>query len=75
MQVSDPNLMCLNMNGSDIFRYSNKSLKYGEGISLDKEGNIYCCGYCSGNIHQVTPDGKLIKLVITNIKGPTFIET
>ncbi|KAJ8319533.1 hypothetical protein KUTeg_002914 [Tegillarca granosa] len=43
------------------------------GISVDKEGNIYCCGYNSYNIHQLTPDGQFIKLIVTDIKWPRGI--
>lgn len=71
--TSGTNMNCIDMNGSGLFSYKNDDLSYGEGVSLDKEGNIYCCGHISHNIHQITPDGKLTKLIITNIKDPCGI--
>ncbi|KAJ8306762.1 hypothetical protein KUTeg_015689 [Tegillarca granosa] len=43
----DNKLVCLDMNGSQMFRYTNDNFRYGRGISVDTEGNIYCCDwYC-----------------------------
>ncbi|KAJ8305126.1 hypothetical protein KUTeg_017320 [Tegillarca granosa] len=63
-------LVCLDMNGSQMFSYTNNNFSNGRGISVDKEGNIYCCGFGSNNIHQLTPDGQFIKLIVTDITRP-----
>ncbi|KAJ8319564.1 hypothetical protein KUTeg_002878 [Tegillarca granosa] len=66
-------LVCLDMNGSQMFSYTNNNFSGGQGISVDKEGNIYCCGNWSNNIHQLTPDGQFIKLIVTDITQPRGI--
>ncbi|KAJ8317528.1 hypothetical protein KUTeg_005432 [Tegillarca granosa] len=71
--TSDNKLVCLDMNGLQMFSYTNDNFSGGGGISVDKEGNIYCCGYWSQNIHQLTPDGQFIKLIVTDILRPLGI--
>ncbi|KAJ8307652.1 hypothetical protein KUTeg_014800 [Tegillarca granosa] len=71
--TSGHKLVCSDMNGSHMFSYTNDNLRYGRGISVDKEGNIYCCGYWSQNIHQLTADGQFIKLIVTDITCPRGI--
>ncbi|KAJ8311203.1 hypothetical protein KUTeg_011243 [Tegillarca granosa] len=65
-------LVCLDMNGSLMFSYLNDNVCFadGRGISVDKDGNIYCCSYRSNNIHQLTPDGQFIKLIVRDITLP-----
>ncbi|KAJ8307724.1 hypothetical protein KUTeg_014719 [Tegillarca granosa] len=60
------------MNGSLMFSYLNDNVCFadGRGISVDKDGNIYCCSYRSNNIHQLTPDGQFIKLIVRDITLP-----
>ncbi|KAJ8317639.1 hypothetical protein KUTeg_005543 [Tegillarca granosa] len=63
-------LVCLDMKRSKMFSYTNDNFRGGRGISVDKEGNIYCCGYRSNNIHQLAPNGQFIKLIVTDIAQP-----
>ncbi|KAJ8317642.1 hypothetical protein KUTeg_005546 [Tegillarca granosa] len=63
-------LVCLDMKRSKMFSYTNDNFRGGRGISVDKEGNIYCCGYWSNNIHQLAPNGQFIKLIVTDIAQP-----
>ncbi|CAC5407026.1 TRIM56 [Mytilus coruscus] len=46
-----------------MFTYTNADLSYPRGIGIDFEGNIYIAGFDSKNIHQITIDGKLIRLI------------
>ncbi|CAC5407032.1 unnamed protein product [Mytilus coruscus] len=46
-----------------MFTYTNEDLSYPRGIGIDFEGNIYIAGYGSQNIHQITIDGKLIRVI------------
>ncbi|KAJ8305128.1 hypothetical protein KUTeg_017322 [Tegillarca granosa] len=71
--TSDDKLVCFDMNGSQMFSYTNDNFRNGQGISVDTEGNIYCCGFDSNNIHQLTPDGQFIKLIVTDITEPRGI--
>ncbi|VDI48535.1 Hypothetical predicted protein [Mytilus galloprovincialis] len=46
-----------------MFTYTNAKLKGPRGIGIDFDGNIYIAGYLSKNIHQITNDGKLIRVI------------
>ncbi|VDI53599.1 Hypothetical predicted protein [Mytilus galloprovincialis] len=39
------------------------------GIDVDYEGNIYICGYSSKNIHQLTKEGKLVRIIPVSTFG------
>ncbi|KAJ8311218.1 hypothetical protein KUTeg_011230 [Tegillarca granosa] len=56
-------LVCLDMNGSLMFSYLNDNVCFadGRGISVDKDGQT---------IHQLTPDGQFIKLIVRDITLP-----
>ncbi|VDI25500.1 Hypothetical predicted protein [Mytilus galloprovincialis] len=45
------------------FTYTNQHLSSPRGIGIDFDGNIYIAGYCSKNIHQISNDGKLIRII------------
>ncbi|XP_076076435.1 E3 ubiquitin-protein ligase TRIM45-like [Mytilus galloprovincialis] len=45
------------------FTYTNEQLSSPRGIGIDFDGNIYIAGYSSQNIHQITNDGKLIRII------------
>ena len=39
------------------------------GISLDYEGNIYVTSFISNNVHQLTPDGQLNRILLNKDDG------
>ncbi|CAC5394274.1 unnamed protein product [Mytilus coruscus] len=45
------------------FTYTNDQLSTPRGIGIDLVGNIYIAGCCSKNIHQLTNEGKLIRII------------
>ncbi|XP_052087554.1 E3 ubiquitin-protein ligase Midline-1-like [Mytilus californianus] len=45
------------------FTYTNAQLNGPRGIGIDFDGNIYIAGCHSKNIHQITNDGKLIRVI------------
>ncbi|VDI13874.1 Hypothetical predicted protein [Mytilus galloprovincialis] len=51
------------------FTYSSSQLSSPRGIGIDFKGNIYIAGYGSKNIHQITNDGKLIRVILSEILG------
>lgn len=53
-----------------LFSYSNDILKSAGGVAVDHQGNIYVCGYRSSNVHQVSPGGSLIKVLLENLSQP-----
>lgn len=60
------NLMCLTYDFRPVFDYSHENLKGVSGITTDTEGNIYVAGFTSNNIHQLTPDGKLNRIILSD---------
>lgn len=63
-------------NNIKAFTYTNSKLKSPRDIDVDREGNVYICGYKSENIHQLSNDGRLVGIFPTGkigIKQPWVI--
>lgn len=56
---------CIYLDGSEVFTYQHEDLKCPYGITCDNEGLIYVAGFCSHNVHQISPTGELIKLIVS----------
>ncbi|KAK3609030.1 hypothetical protein CHS0354_020693 [Potamilus streckersoni] len=56
-------LLCFDMNGRKQFTYSPDNLRKPCGVAVDRYDNIYVVGNNSDNIHQLSPDGSVIKVV------------
>ncbi|XP_063404270.1 uncharacterized protein LOC134687743 [Mytilus trossulus] len=64
----DNSISCL--EGDTVkFMYTSEQLSHPRGIGIDFEGNIYIAGQSSKNIHQITNDGKLIRIIPVNTFG------
>ncbi|XP_052102848.1 uncharacterized protein LOC127736376 [Mytilus californianus] len=64
------------VNNTKAFTYTNSKLKSPRDIDVDCEGNVYICGYKSENIHQLSNNGKLVRIFPTDkigIKQPWVI--
>lgn len=62
-------LHCLRHNGQEIFVYKHDKLSWPRGVAVDKKGYIYVAGYKSNNVHKLTMDGRLFKILITKNEG------
>ncbi|KAJ8312778.1 LOW QUALITY PROTEIN: hypothetical protein KUTeg_010151 [Tegillarca granosa] len=60
-------LYCIDMNV--LFTYSDKSLKCPTDVKADDDGNIYVVGRMSHNIHMLSPEGKFIKMFLSEKDG------
>ncbi|KAL3892083.1 hypothetical protein ACJMK2_004320 [Sinanodonta woodiana] len=58
------NLVGYSMNWDVLFTYTNPDLKNANGIAIDREGNIYLCGYNSHCVQQISAEGKIIKTLL-----------
>ena len=56
-----------------LYSYSNDILKSAGGVAVDHQGNIYVTGYRSSNVHQISPAGALIKILLQNLSQPLAI--
>ena len=67
-------VICINTRGKAVFEYKNEKLRNPAGVSHDGDGNLYVCGLKSHNIHQVTPNGDLMRIIaLPNLKTPFSI--
>ncbi|KAK3083192.1 hypothetical protein FSP39_016446 [Pinctada imbricata] len=60
-------LYCITMDGTPVFTYSHDKLQYTRGVTVDHAGYIYVCGYWSNNVHQLSHDGKLQRIIFDNL--------
>ena len=61
------------MKGDFRFRYSENYLKLPTGIAADNHGCVYVCGNGSCDIHQLSRDGKRIRLLMDGLHHPRAI--
>ena len=60
-------LYCITLDGKSKFQYSHEKLRSTHGVTVDCSGNIYVCGYSSGNVHQLNREGELQKIMFDNL--------
>ena len=66
-------LRCISLGGAPTFAYTDDQLKGTAGVALDRDGNVYVCGSYSNNVHQISPDGVLIRTIDVGMKNPYCI--
>ena len=67
---------CLMSDGSTVYQYKDKDLKWPYGVCVDDEENIIVCGRASNNVHIVTASGRKHGCLLTSedgIKGPVSV--
>ncbi|XP_052087917.1 E3 ubiquitin-protein ligase TRIM71-like [Mytilus californianus] len=62
-------LHCRHVSGKFAFSYYNAELVNLTGITIDNDGNIYVAGFHSNNVHQLTPDGTLTRIILSGMDG------
>lgn len=63
----------LDLRGNVLFTYRHKELQTPYGLTVDIKGNIFVNGYTSNNIHILSKDGKLLRIV-EGVTDPKCIE-
>ncbi|KAK3082632.1 hypothetical protein FSP39_000851 [Pinctada imbricata] len=63
-------LYCISMDGTPVFKYFHDKLQSTTGVTMDHTGYIYVCVYKSKNVHQLTHDGKLQRIIFDNLPSP-----
>ncbi|KAL3892080.1 hypothetical protein ACJMK2_004317 [Sinanodonta woodiana] len=61
-------LVAYSLTWDSLFTYKNPDLKTPAGIAIDREGNIYLCGYNSHCVQQISSEGKIIKTLLSKIE-------
>ncbi|XP_069140692.1 tripartite motif-containing protein 3-like [Argopecten irradians] len=47
-----------------VYRYSDPGLSGSRGIGLDRNDNVYVCGYSSRNVYLISPDGSRGRILL-----------
>ncbi|KAL3887931.1 hypothetical protein ACJMK2_000316 [Sinanodonta woodiana] len=70
-------MVAYNTSWNVLFTYTDQDMNGPRGIDTDRVGNTFLCGSSSFNVHQISTDGKLIKVLITKkeeMKEPLTIK-
>ena len=59
-------LCCINLDGQVIYRYN---ISGNLGLAVDRQGNVYICGYDSNDIRRLSPDGSFRDIVLSKHDG------
>lgn len=70
---NDNSVIAINELGNQIWTYMHKELKGSYGLDKDCHGNIYVAGKKSDNIHILSGEGTLLR-IIGDIINPVFIK-
>ncbi|XP_048741625.1 E3 ubiquitin-protein ligase Midline-1-like [Ostrea edulis] len=62
----------INKDGENIWTYTGPNLKFPFGLERDSKDNIYIAGKESGNIHVLSSEGALVR-ILENMKKPWFV--
>ena len=65
-------LHCITLDGVPVFQYSHAQLQETIGVTVDFAGNIYVCGNASKNVHQLSSDGKLQRIMFKEITSTPY---
>ena len=57
-------LVCIDLEGNHVFQYADENLVNARGVVVDELGRYYVCGTGSGNVHQVSADGKKTSVIL-----------
>ncbi|KAL3888554.1 hypothetical protein ACJMK2_000920 [Sinanodonta woodiana] len=64
----DDSLHCFGLNGVKQFTFTHLDLKESQGVSVDRDDNVYVVGYRFHNIFQLSPSGLLIQIIVSEIE-------
>ena len=59
----DKAIYCFDFDGHPVFTYKHTELTSPRGVGIDEDGNIYICERENSCIHQVSPDGNLLRII------------
>lgn len=62
-------IQCFGRDGIEVFTFTHPLMKGPVGISVDYENNIYVTSFISNNVHQLTPDGQLNRILLNKDDG------
>ncbi|KAL3888548.1 hypothetical protein ACJMK2_000914 [Sinanodonta woodiana] len=63
----DNSLHCFGLNGTKHFAFRHPDLKGPQGVSVDRDDNVYVVCCFSDNIFQLSPGGLLIRIIVNEV--------
>ncbi|KAK3588243.1 hypothetical protein CHS0354_029568 [Potamilus streckersoni] len=58
-------VVTMNMEGTKLIKFESTYLRDASGITVDKQGIIYCCGKESNTVITVTPEGRQLCVLLS----------
>ncbi|KAK3593040.1 hypothetical protein CHS0354_005408 [Potamilus streckersoni] len=58
-------MVTMDMKGNRINMFESKDMKLPSGITVDKQGIIYCCGMVSNTVIQISPEGRQLGVLLS----------
>ncbi|XP_062621298.1 E3 ubiquitin-protein ligase TRIM8-like [Saccostrea cucullata] len=71
--INTNDVTAIDNQGNQLWKYSSPKLKEPRGVDKDKMNNIYIAGHNSDNVHIMSSNGTLIRIV-ENIPKPAFMK-
>ncbi|XP_060067096.1 RING finger protein 207-like [Ylistrum balloti] len=63
----DNSVVGRSLNGREVTRYAHPHLRDPVGICSDSFGHVLVCGYQSGNVHEMAPDGTRGRVLVKKL--------
>ncbi|XP_062606414.1 uncharacterized protein LOC134268240 [Saccostrea cucullata] len=71
LNIRSEYVLCTDMRGNREYKYKHDDLQEIGGVSADNRSLAYACGSKSNNVHQIGPDGRLVRIILSKDKGLT----
>ncbi|XP_061182517.1 uncharacterized protein LOC133190848 [Saccostrea echinata] len=71
LNIRSEYVLCTDMRGNREYKYKHDDLQEIGGVSADNRSLAYACGSKSNNVHQIGPDGRLVRIILSKEKGLT----
>ncbi|KAK3087599.1 hypothetical protein FSP39_008106 [Pinctada imbricata] len=70
--TSGHQIHCITMDGTPVFTYSHDILESPRGITVYQSRHIFVCDYNSKNVHQLSYNGKLQRIIFDNLPSSPY---
>lgn len=71
LNIRSEYVLCADMRGNREYKYKHDDLQEIGGVTADNRSLAYACGSKSNNVHQVGPDGRLVRIILSKENGLT----
>lgn len=71
LNIRSEYVLCADMRGNREYKYKHDDLQEIGGVTADNRSLAYACGSKSNNVHQIGPDGRLVRIILSKENGLT----